>query len=151
MARLQVVGRLGKGMKKVATVAAYEDSHTDARVHEFCHTLARHLGEQCEVSKQMWLINELRIPQLRSIAASEAAAADLVIVSIHHARSLPIEVKEWVDLWLSQKRRRVHVLLALLDPAYRGDSSSLKTYLQEASTRGNIQFLAHSEEMTDDD
>ncbi len=81
MARLQAVSRLGKGTKRVAAVAAYEDSHTDARVHEFCQNLQRYLGEKCEVNKQMWLVNELRMPQLRVIAASEAAAADLVIVA----------------------------------------------------------------------
>src|SRR5262245_17641131 len=115
MARLQAMGRLGKGTKRVAAVAAYEDSHTDARVHEFCQNLERYLGEKCQVSKQMWLINELRMPQLRAIAASEAAAADLVIVAIHHAQSLPVEVKEWIDLWVGQKHRRHGVLLALLD------------------------------------
>jgi len=151
MTRLQTVGRFGKGTKKVAAVAAYEDSHTDSRVHEFCHNLARCLGEQCEVSKQMWLINELRIPQLRVIAAREAAAADMVIVSIHHAQSLPAEVKDWIELWVSEKRRRPVVLLALLDAAYRGDSNPLKTSLKEASAKAKIEFLAHSEEMADDD
>jgi len=151
MTRLQEMGQLGKGTKSVATVAAYEDSHTDARVHAFCHNLKRYLGEKCEVSKQMWLINELRLPQLRAIAANEAAAADLVIVAIHHAQSLPAEVREWIDLWLGQKHRRPVVLLALLDPAYRGDSGCLKTYLKEAASKGKVEFLAHSEEMTDED
>src|SRR3974390_3270446 len=103
MTRLQAVSRLGKGTKKVAAVAAYEDSHTDSRVHEFCHNLERCLGEQCHINKQMWLINQLRMPQLRAIAAHEAAAADLVIVSIHHAQSLPTEVKDWIDLWMGEK------------------------------------------------
>lgn len=151
MARLQASGRLGKGTKRVATVAAYEDSHTDARVHEFCQTLERYLGEKCKVSKQMWLINELRMPQLRAIAADEAAAADLVIVAIHHAQSLPTEVKEWIDLWVRQKRRHPIVLLALLDPAYRGDSGCLKSYLKEASSKGKIEFLVHNEDMADED
>ncbi len=150
MARLQAAGRLGKG-KKVAAVAAYEDSHTDARVQEFCHNLQRHLGEKCQVTKQMWLINELRMPQLRIIAANEAAAADLVIVAIHHAQSLPSEVKEWIDLWVGQKRRHPIVLLALLDPTYRGDSGCLKEFLGEASRKGKVQFLSHSEELLDED
>ncbi len=151
IARLQAVSRLGKGTKKVAAVAAYEDSHTDARVHDFCHNLERYLGENCVLSKQMWLINELRMPQLCAIAANEAAAADLIIVAIHHAQSLPAEVKSWVDLWAAQKRRRPGVLLALLDPSYRGDSGCLKSYLMAASSKGHLQFLAHSDEMVDEE
>jgi hypothetical protein len=151
MARLQSMGRFGKGTSRVAAVAAYEDSHTDARVQEFCRNLQRHLGEKCEVNKQMWLINELRLPQLRAIAASEAAAADLVIVAIHHAPSLPAEVREWIDLWAGLKRRHPIVVLGLLDPAYRGDSACLKSYLQQASGKGKVEFLAYAEEMADED
>jgi len=150
MTRLLAAGRLGKG-KKVAAVAAYEDSPTDARVQEFCLNLQRNLGENCVISKQMWLVNELRMPQLRAIAANEAAAADLVIVALHHAQSLPAELKQWLDLWVGLKRRHPIVLLALLDPAYRGDSSSLRSCLQEASARGKLEFLAHAEELNDED
>jgi hypothetical protein len=149
--KLQAIGRLGKTSKQVAAVAAFEDAPTEARVNEFCQSLGRHLGTKCTITQQMWLFNELRIPQLRGIAAGEASHADLVIISAHHAQSFPSEVKEWIDLWLGQKGNRAAALLALFDPVYSGDSSALQIYLKEAAKRGRIEFLVQSEEMPDED
>jgi hypothetical protein len=151
IANLLAASRLGKDLKKIATVAAFEDSHTEGRVNEFCRTLRRQLGTQCEVAQQMWLFNELRIPQLRAIAAGEASGADLVIISVHHAQSLPKEVKDWVGLWLGQKGSRPAALLALFDPVYVGDSTALQSYLKEAARKGKVEFLARSEEAPDEE
>lgn len=142
--------RKGKESQRFAAVAVHEDVATEGRVHEFCLNLGRHLGTQCEVIKQLWLLTELRLPQLRAVAAGEAATADLVIVSVHHAAALPPEVKDWIELWLEHKPRRSVALLALFDPLYRGDSSLMKAYLAEVARRGKLQFLAQSEERLDD-
>jgi len=98
----------------------------------------------------MWLLTELRTPQLRSIAASEAAAADLIIVSVHHAETLSEEVRKWIDLWLKQRGNRPAVLLALFDPLYLGTSSSIQAYLREVAKRGHMEFLSRSEEKPED-
>jgi hypothetical protein len=83
---------------------------------------------------------------LRAIAAGEAAAADLVVISVHHAEALPGEVRSWIDLWLKQKRSRPTVLSALFDPLHAGSSSSIQTFLQGVARKGNMEFLACSEE-----
>ena len=141
---------LWQKVKRFAVSAVHEDSATGARAEEFCQTLAKCLGRTSEISKEMWLLTELRTSQLRAIAAREAAAADLVIVSLHHAETLPNEVKSWIDLWLKQKRSRPAVLLALFDPLYLGTSSSIQVYLREVARRGNMEFLARSEEKPED-
>jgi len=120
---------------------------TGARVHEFCRTVSRHLGENCELTHQIWLVNEFWMPQLKEIAAREAASADLIIISVHHAESLSDEVKSWFDLWLRQKGSRQMVLVALFDPLDQGDSSSVRADLQATAQRGGMEFLAQSEEM----
>jgi hypothetical protein len=136
--------------KRFAVSAVHEDIATGARVEEFCATLAKCLGRTPEISKEMWLLTELRTPQLRAIAAREAAAADLVIVSVHHAETLPKEVTGWIDLWLKPKRSRPAVLLALFDPLYLGTSGSIQAYLREVARRGNMEFLSRSEEKPED-
>ena len=145
MIKLQGSG-LGEGSKRIVAVAAYEDAATDARVNEFCRSLTRHLGQKREITKQMWLLNELRVPQLLAIAAGEAAGADLIIVSVHHAESLPLELKNWIESWVAQKGSRPSVLLALFDPVYQGDSGSIRAYLQQVATKRHMQFLVQSEE-----
>jgi hypothetical protein len=94
----------------------------------------------------MWLLTELQTSQLRAIAAGEAAAADLVIISVHHAETLPSEVKRWIQAWLKQRGSRPAVLLALFDPLYLGTSGSIQVYLREVARRGNMEFLARAEE-----
>jgi hypothetical protein len=136
--------------KRFVVSGAHEDSATGARAEEFCQTLARYLGRGCVIAKEMWLVTELRTTQLRAIAANEAAAADLVIVSVHHAESLPSEVKSWIELWLKQKRARPAVLLALFDPLYQGTSSSIQAYLRDVAKQGNMEFLSRSEEKPED-
>ena len=73
-----------------------------------------------------------------------------MIVSVHHAEALPDEVRSWIDLWLKQKGSRPPVLLALFDPLYLGTSSSIQAYLKEVAKRGNMEFLARSEEKPED-
>ena len=94
----------------------------------------------------MWLFNQLGVPGLRAIAAGEAALAQLIIISVHHAESLPDAVKRWIDLWLGQRNGHNNVLLALFDPVYQGVSSSMKGYLQDVAKRGDMELLVKSED-----
>jgi predicted protein tyrosine phosphatase len=102
-----------KELKHFAVSAACEDSSTNARTDEFCLGLSRDLARNCAFAKDMWLFNQLGVPGLRAIAAGEAALAQLIIISVHHAESLPDAVKRWIDLWLGQRNGHNVVLLAL--------------------------------------
>ncbi|HVM47477.1 MAG TPA: hypothetical protein VMU04_05585 [Candidatus Acidoferrum sp.] len=151
IARLQAAGGLGKNPKQVTAVAAFEDASTESRVNDFCRSLIRQLGGKCEITQQMWLFNELRMAQLRNIAAGEASRANLVIVSAHHAQSFPGEVEQWLASWVGQKGSRPTALLALFDPAYVGDSTALQSYLKDVAKKGKMEFLVQSAEMRDED
>ena len=138
-----------KELKHFAVSAACEDSSTSTRTDEFCRGLSQDLARNCTIAKEIWLFNQLCVPQLRAIAASEAALAHLIIISVHHAEALPDAVKRWIDLWLKQRNNHSVVLLALFDPVYQGVSSSIKAYLQEVAKRGGMEFLAKSEDAPD--
>jgi hypothetical protein len=149
LTRLQVWPAWQK-MKRLVVSAVHEDFATGSRADDFCQTLAKCLGGKCEIAKELWLLTELRTPKLRSVAAGEAAAADLIIISVHHAEALPNEMKSWIELWLKQKRTRPTLLLALFDPLYLGTSSSIQAFLREVARKGNMEFLARSEEKPED-
>jgi hypothetical protein len=136
--------------KRFVVSAVHEDSTTGARVEEFCQTLLRSLRQTPAIDKEMWLLMELRTSPMRAVAAREAAAADLVIVSVHHAETLPDEITSWIELWLKQRSSRPAVLLALFDPLYLGTSSSIQAYLREVARRGKMEFLARTEEKSAD-
>ena len=134
-----------KQLEHFAVSGACEDSSTSTRADELCRGLSRDLARNCTIAKEIWLFNQLRVPGLRAMAAIEAALAHLIIISVHHAETLPDGVKTWIDLWLGQRNNHNIVLLALFDPVYQGSSSSMKAYLQEVAERGDMEFLVKSE------
>jgi hypothetical protein len=133
-----------KEAKRLVLLATFEDSVTGMRVKEFCQGLSRHMGPECQIVEHIWLFSTFRLRELQEIAAEEASAADLVIVSVHQDESLPDEVKTWIDLWLAHKGARHTVLLALLDSGYEEVPGPTQTYLQDTARRGGMEFLVES-------
>ncbi len=133
--------RVGNEPRRLHVVAAYEDAVTDARVNEFCRVLARQLGCRFEVIRQMWLLNELRVPQLRTVASHEGATADLLIVSIHNSEQIPQEVQVWIEAALASKGKNLAMLISLLDPERHGDASALRAFLQRAAAKAGVESL----------
>ncbi len=146
------MGRLDRRRgQSLTVVAAYEDASTEARVEQFCSSLAAHLGNDCRLVKQMWPLSELRLPQLRNIAATEAAESDLVIVSVHHAPAPPADIQSWAELWLTLKGARgPTVLLALFDPISAGISAELQSCFKTLAHQGNMELLVQTEDAWDD-
>ena len=134
---------------RVALLAAFEDSATGNRVKEFTQVLSRDLGAQCSVIEHVWLFNTFGLLELQEIAAEEASASDLVVISMHQADTVPDGVKGWIDLWLQRRARQTAILLALLDADYEGVSSPVEAYLQQAARRGGMEFLVGSAVVSD--
>jgi hypothetical protein len=131
----------------MALLAAFEDSATGTRVKEFCEGLSRDMGSGCRIVEHVWVFNTFRLRELQEIAAEEASASDLIIISVHQAGSLPDEVKSWIDLWLRPGARHPAVLVALLDQEHEGASTAVEAYLHEVARRGGMEFLVLSKEV----
>ncbi len=130
-----------KRSNQTTVLVACEDIVTSARVNEFCQDFHHLLGQNCRDAKAVWLFTQLRVPNLRAIAADEAAATDVVLISAHPAQGLPEEAKTWIDLWIGRKHKRATLLVALLDGASQTASDRLKNYLQETAARGKMDFV----------
>ena len=135
-----------RAAEQLAVLAAFEDSITGRRVKDFCQGLSRQVGQHCQIIEHVWLFSTFRLRELQEIAAEEASASDLIVISVHQAESLPDEVRSWIDLWLGQKGARQAVLLALLDPAYDGGPGPTQAYLRDVARRGGMDFLVESGE-----
>ncbi len=92
----------------------------------------------------MWLLGELRTPQLRAIAAEEAARAHLVMVSFHDSGYLPEELRSWIESWVGRKGSNPIVLVAIFDPVYRGSTNQMLLFLKQTAKRGKMEFLVES-------
>ncbi len=122
----------------LTVVIAYEDLETGKRAMKTYDYLVEHLGDQCLFSNQMWKFDVLVVPKLKEIAAKDAAAADIIIVSAHEGNDLPPEVKAWAELWLSY-RARPSALVGL----FEGESVDfpVRDYLASVAKRANIEFF----------
>ena len=126
---------------RLAFLATFEDSITGTRVKEFRQSLSRDLGADCRIVEHVWVFNTFRLRELQEIAAEEAAASDLIVISAHRSVALPKEVRDWIELWVRPIAQHPAVLLALLDPDEEGASNPLQDYLREVASRGGMEFL----------
>jgi hypothetical protein len=120
---------------------AYEDFDTGKHAKRTYDFLADTLGDECQVTNQMWKFDVLGIPKLREIAAGDAATSDIVVISCH-GTELPETVKKWIECWL-QSPGRPMALVALFD---RAPDQRLRSYLAEVARRGNMEFFAQPDQ-----
>jgi hypothetical protein len=119
-------------------VIAYEDLETGKRAMKTYEYMVQQLGEQCLFANQMWKFDVLAVPKLKDIAAKDAAAAEIIIISAHAGRDLPAEVKSWIEMWLGYKTE-ASALVALFD----GDTefNPARVYLEDIASRAQIEFF----------
>jgi hypothetical protein len=128
-------------------VIVYEDFETGKQAKRTFDFLAEHLQGECQFTNQMWKFDVLNIPRLREMAAKDAAAADIVIISCHARNELAPEVKAWIELWLAEKNNTI-ALVALVGspPGFTTQTMALRRYLAEVALRGGMEFFAQPED-----
>jgi hypothetical protein len=124
---------------------AYETLSSGLRAREMSERLAARLQSEFEMSSDVWKFELLSHPQLRAQAASEAAAADMIIMAARRATELPAHVKHWIESWIPQRRGGAAALVALLDEPEEGEGSGasapLGAYLQRVAEAGHLDFF----------
>lgn len=120
-------------------VIAYEDLETGKRAMKTYEYMVEQLGAQCLFSNQMWKFDVLAVPKLREIAAKDAAAAELILISAHEGKQLPREVKAWIDLWLSYNTQ-ASALVGLF--GRESVETPVRSYLAGVARRAGIEFFA---------
>jgi len=137
--RFPALGPSGKEINSTLNVAiAYEDLETGKRAMKTYEYMVRELGNQCPFSSRMWKFDVLALPRLKEMAAQDAAAAELIMVSAHEGKQLPTEVKAWMELWLSYKTQAT-ALVGLF--GNESINSPVRTYLADVARRAKIEFF----------
>ena len=94
----------------------YEDLGTALRARHSLDRLPGQLGGETGLNTRLWRLDLLGQPLLAEQAAIEAAAADVIILSLHGRKELRAEARNWLSRWLDHKEDRPYALAALLDP-----------------------------------
>jgi hypothetical protein len=136
--RLSALGSDKEVNSAMNVVIAYEDLETGKRAIKTYEYMVEQLGNECLFSNQMWKFDVLSVPKLKDIAAKDAAAADLIIVSAHEGKPLPAQVKAWMETWLSYKSQ-ASALVGLF--GNESVNNPVRNYLAEVARRAKIEFF----------
>ena|ERR1035437_3424380 len=141
-----VVSSDGEIIPVFSVVIAYEDFTTGKQAKRAADFLVANLSHEWQVTSQMWKFEVLSIPELREMAAKDAAMADLIIVSSHGDDELPADVKGWVEMWRGHEGG-AGALVAFFDrpPEHAGHAQVTHAYLEGVAKRGQMEFFAWPE------
>ena len=121
----------------------YEDLATALRAKKSLDGLPGQPAATTGFQARLWRLDLLAEPLLAEQAALEAAAADIIILSLHGRTELRAEVRNWLSRWLEHKEHRPYAIAALLD-AKTGSSRSDNTvlaYLKEVARDAGADLL----------
>jgi hypothetical protein len=121
----------------------YEDLSTALRAKYSLDRLPRQLGANAGLTTKLWRLDLLRQLFLKEQAAIEAAAADVIILSVHGRTDLPVAVREWLGRWLDQKEDRPYAFGVLLDPqvASQGCHNPVLAHVQRIADAGGSDLF----------
>jgi hypothetical protein len=96
-------------------------------------------------AQSIWKFDMLGIATLREISAREAAAADLIIISMHGAGLLDATIKSWFRKWMAQRAERTGALVLLLDDIGGNPPAvfPVEALLKGCAARAGMEFFSH--------
>jgi hypothetical protein len=86
-----------------SVVVVYENATTRERAMSVCDHLVRQFWTDIEFQFHWWRTDFLEVGDIATSAASDAAAADFVIVCAGAERELSPGVKAWFESWVGRR------------------------------------------------
>jgi hypothetical protein len=121
----------------------YEDAETGLRAKLSLAVVQERGLLETGFRTKLWRRDLLRTSGLCEQAAIEAAAADVIILSLHGHEGLPDEVTDWLSRWLAHKTDRPCALGVLLDAplAAQGRVDPVANYLKRVAAVAGADLL----------
>lgn len=124
-------------------VVIYEDFAACERGERLYKTLVAAMDGDCISTHNLWSFPVLAIAEMRNVAVSAAAAADIVIFALSGKDELPAAVKEWIEMWAWLIEDTHPALVALFDSP-NGESGSIRGYLRSVTASKHLDFFPDS-------
>ena len=121
----------------------YEDFGTGLRAKRSLDLLPPQFPANPKLSTRLWRIELLADPLLCEQAALEAAAADVILLSVHGQSALPTGAQAWLNCWLGHKERRPYALGVLLDAGKvsQGSQNPVIGYMQQMAAKARVDLF----------
>ena len=126
---------------KLRVTILYETVDAGKRAKHLSDELAAGLSADQALELSLWSFRVLGIRDIRNLAASTAACADLVILSLGGKRSLSAPVQEWIEMWTWLIDGHPPAVVALFSEPGT-ESARIRAYLRQAAASKKLRFFA---------
>ncbi len=125
-----------------SVVVLYEDRETRDRVLDVSRHMEAQVGGEIQLRFSWWRFDFLADAELAQDAANAAATADMLLVSAHPGRGLPLTFTQWVEAWLPKRGSQESILVALIGSEHDSQDDAATQYLRVVATRARMDYLA---------
>ncbi len=126
---------------KLDVAIIYESLDTGKRAKRFSDQLAAELPLRGSLNLNLWNFAVLGTREVRNQAASTAATADLVILSMDGRTPLPAEVENWIEMWTWLIDGHKPAVVALF-AAPGVQSAPVQAYLRRETASKKLDFFS---------
>ena len=126
--------------QKFSVTIIYESVEAGKRAKRLSDQLVVKAAANGAFELNLWNFGVLGIPEVRNAAASSAALADLVILSMGGAVPLPKQAVEWVKMWtwlIDGHKPAVVALFAAQHP----ECAAIGAYLRRSTVSKKLDFF----------
>ncbi len=131
-------------------VLLYEDVATGVRAKRVLDFIVGQLGPVFTFDTALWNVSEVEIGTLSSVAADQAAAAEVVVVSMRDGGGLTSFLRIWINRWI-MRRRGEHSAMIVLFESPGPDTDFARRHLRNAARRARMEFFTQTGDITEED
>jgi hypothetical protein len=123
-------------------VGVYQDVLSRNWAMQICQPAAQLVGEE-RVQNLWYEIDSLSDTKILLEAVRAALVANVIVVSVHAADELPLNLYVWIDVWLPRRPSRFGTLTALIGIVESMETQSVRVfeYLEAVARRGEMNFI----------
>jgi hypothetical protein len=127
-------------VSKFRLTIIYESIEAGKRAKRLSDQLIAQAAPEGAFELNLWNFGVLGIPEVRNAAASAAAVADMVILSMSGTAPLPAQTVAWVEMWTWLIDGRKPAVVALF-AARTSRCAAIQTYLRQSALSKNLDFF----------
>ena len=127
---------------KLNVTIIYETAPDGIRAKRLSDKLASEVSAELEfsVNLNVWNFQVLMFPEIREIAADTVASADMIILSVSGAESLPPHLANWMDRWSCLNEFKNPPVFTLYADSIRANAP-IRSDLVSLADRKGLNFI----------
>ena len=103
-------------MTPLNVLVMYDDRPSGQRAKGLLDRAAEQIGIELELTMKLWRFDVLKLPAALEQAAVEAAAADVILLSLSRKTKMSSADYEWTTRWLDHKEDRPYLFCLMQGP-----------------------------------